>query len=138
MKTISILVLENSVMQAIADPQYCFNAVNQFFIQANKQAPFNIQLVGLKKEVKLNNGYYTVHTDKLLKEVEHTDLIFIPALFGDMQQALESNKKVIPWILEQYHRGAEVASLCVGAFLLASTGLVDGKNVLHTGALPMS
>lgn len=128
MKTISILVLENSVMQAIADPQYCFGAVNQFFLQAGKEPPFNVQLVGLKNDVKLNNGSYTVHPDKLLKDVKNTDLIFIPALFGDMEQALESNKKVVPWIVEQYNKGAEVASLCVGAFLLASTGLVDGKK----------
>ena len=30
MKKVSILVPENSVMQAIADPQYLFSAVNQF------------------------------------------------------------------------------------------------------------
>jgi transcriptional regulator GlxA family with amidase domain len=30
--------------------------------------------------------------------------------------------------VQQYHRGAEVASLCVGAFLLAATGLLDGKK----------
>ncbi|MGB3948761.1 MAG: helix-turn-helix domain-containing protein [Bacteroidia bacterium] len=128
MKTVSILVLENAVIQAIADPQYCFEAVNQFFIQAGKQAPFNVQLVGMKNEVKLNSGGYTVHCNKLLKDVKNTDLIFIPALFGDMQQALESNQKVIPWIVEQYHKGAEVASLCVGAFLLAATGLIDNKK----------
>ena len=34
----------------------------------------------------------------------------------------------MPWIKELYQRGAEVASLCVGAFLLASTGLLDGKK----------
>lgn len=30
MKKVSILVPESSVMQAIADPQYLFSAVNQF------------------------------------------------------------------------------------------------------------
>jgi len=34
----------------------------------------------------------------------------------------------LPWINEQYKNGAEVASLCVGAFLLASTGLLNGKK----------
>jgi transcriptional regulator GlxA family with amidase domain len=42
---------------------------------------------------------------------------------------LEKNKDFIPWIVQQYKEGAEVASLCVGAFLLAATGLVDGKKV---------
>lgn len=128
MKTVSILVPESSVMQAIADPRYLFDSVNQFLAVSGKKPLFNVQLVGAKKEVKLNNGQYAVFTDKLLKDVERTDLVFIPALFGDMPSAIRANKKLVPWIVDQYRKGAEVASLCVGAFLLASTGLLDGKK----------
>ncbi|MDX9883984.1 MAG: helix-turn-helix domain-containing protein [Prolixibacteraceae bacterium] len=128
MKTVSILVPESSVIQAIADPRYCFSAVNQFLNEAGKAPLFCIELVGLKKVVKLSGGVYSVHPDKLLKEVRSTDLIIIPALFGDIFHALEANKKMVPWIVEQYQRGAEIASLCVGVFLLASTGLLNGKR----------
>jgi transcriptional regulator GlxA family with amidase domain len=128
MKNVSILVPESSVPQAIADPQYLFTAVNQFLIVAGKKPLFNVQLVGAKKEVKLNGGLFSVHTDKQLKDVKKTDLVFIPALFGDMTTAISKNKAMIPWITNQYNKGAEVASLCVGAFLLASTGLLNGKK----------
>ena len=128
MKNVSILVPESSVPQAIADPQYLFTAVNQFLLVAGKKPLFNVQLVGAKKEVKLNGGLFSVHTDKLLKDVKKTDLVFIPALFGDMTTAISKNKVMIPWITNQYNKGAEVASLCVGAFLLASTGLLNGKK----------
>jgi transcriptional regulator GlxA family with amidase domain len=84
--------------------------------------------VGAKKEVRLNDGMYSVHTDKQLDEVEHTDLVLIPALFGDMPSAIAKNQSLVPWIQRQYDNGAEVASLCVGAFLLASTGLLNGKK----------
>ena len=119
MKYITILVPESSVLQAIADPQYCFEAVNGFFASSGKDPVFKVQLVGEKREIRLNNGRYSVHTDKLLNEVKQTDLVIIPALFGDIEKAVESNRKMIPWILQQYNNGAEVASLCVGAFLLA-------------------
>ena len=125
---ISILVPENSVMQAIADPQYLFSAVNQFFVAAGKEPLFDVQLVGLKKEVKINNGSFSITTSQLLEEVTHTDLVIIPALFGDMPTAIEANKQMLPWLREQYAKGTEIASLCVGAFLLASTGLLDGKK----------
>ena len=128
MKKISILVAENSVIQSIADPQYCFETVNQFVNVKGQSSVFNVQLVGAEREVKLNNNHYTIHTDRLIQEVAKTDLIIIPALFGNMDEALESNKKLIPWIVKQYQMGAEVASLCVGAFLLASTGLLNGKK----------
>lgn len=87
-----------------------------------------MQLVGLSKEIRLNDGLFSIHTDKLLHEVQQTDLIFIPALSGDLKTALTINKGLIPWIVGQYKNGAEVASLCIGAFLLASTGLLKGKQ----------
>lgn len=128
MKKVSILVPESSVLQAIADPQYLFSAVNQFMAVSGKKPLFEVQLVGVKKEVKLNDGLYSVNTSQLLKDITTTDLIVIPALFGDMKSAIAQNQKLLPWINEQYHKGAEVASLCVGAFLLASTGLLNGKK----------
>jgi len=128
MKQVAILVPENSVMQAIADPQYCFDAVNQFLVVSGKKALFNVELVGSKKEIFINDGKFSIHTDKLLKDVHKTDLLIIPALSGNMQEAIQSNKKSLSWIVDQYDKGAEVASLCVGAFLLASTGLLNGKK----------
>lgn len=128
MKKVSILVPESSVMQAIADPQYLFTAVNHFLVAAGKLPLFDVELVGVKKEVQLNNGMFAVHTDRQIKEIKKTDLVFIPALFGDMKTAIDKNKVLIPWIEEQYDKGAEIASLCVGAFLLASTGLLNGKK----------
>lgn len=128
MKRVSILVLEECVLACIFDTRYMFTGVNEFLKQVGLDPLFEVQLVGLTKEVALNNGAFTVHTDALIGDVKNTDLIFIPALFGDLDIALEANKAFIPWIVQQYEKGAEVASLCIGAFLLASTGLLNGKQ----------
>jgi transcriptional regulator GlxA family with amidase domain len=128
MKRVSILVPESSVLQAIADPQYLFSAVNQFMMVSGKTPLFDVQLVGATEVVKLNDGLYSVNTSQLLEDVVQTDLVVIPALFGDMQRAIDKNQALLPWINQQYANGAEVASLCVGAFLLASTGLLNGKK----------
>ena len=128
MKNVTILVPETAVIEAVADPHYMFKAVNQFLRSTGKAPLFNVQLVGLTREIKLDNSLFSVHTDALLKDVKKTDLIFIPALSGDMETALKLNKNFIPWIIDQYSKGAEVASLCIGAFLLASTGLLKGKK----------
>ncbi|MEO6758855.1 MAG: helix-turn-helix domain-containing protein [Saprospiraceae bacterium] len=127
MKKVSILVPETAVMAAVADVQYLFAAVNQFLTAAGKPALFEVQLVGLTRDVRINQGLFSIHTDRLLEEVGQTDLIFIPALSGDMSSALERNQRFVPWLLRQYNAGAEVASMCIGAFLLASTGLLNGR-----------
>ncbi|MEQ8811568.1 MAG: helix-turn-helix domain-containing protein [Imperialibacter sp.] len=128
MKSISILVPNSAVMEAVADPRYMFTAANQFLQAVGKAPLFEVQLVGATKDVKLHDGAFSVHTDKLMKDVGKTDLIVIPALFGDMKQAVEVNKDAIPWLVNKYNEGTEIASLCVGAFLLASTGLLEGKR----------
>jgi transcriptional regulator GlxA family with amidase domain len=85
-------------------------------------------LIGLSKEVKFNGGAFSIHTDLLLDEAKKTDLIIVPPLSGDLNTAIKLNREFLPWIVDQYHKGAEVASLCLGAFLLASTGLLNGKK----------
>lgn len=115
-------------MEAVADPRYLFTAVNQFLQASGRPALFKVQLVGQTREVRLHGGVFSVHTDQLLDEVQHSDLILIPALFGDMQRALELNRDTIPWIIKHHQQGTEIASLCVGAFLLASTGLLNGRK----------
>ena len=85
-------------------------------------------MVGLSRETLLGGGLYTVHADRLLGEVGRTDLIIVPAMDGDLRQALENNREFVPWLLEHRQRGAEIASLCVGAFLLAATGLTKGRK----------
>ena len=102
--------------------------VNQFYKMRGQDPVFKVQLVGLSKETPLSGGLFTAKPDALLSDIKKTDLIIIPALDGDLQQAIENNKEFIPWIKEQYQNGAEVASLCLGAFLLASTGLLNGKK----------
>jgi transcriptional regulator GlxA family with amidase domain len=55
-------------------------------------------------------------------------MVLIPAISGDLKTAIKKNEEFLPWIVKQYEKGAEVASLCIGSFLLASTGLLKGKE----------
>ncbi len=128
MKHISILIPHDSVMASIVDPRVIFTGVNDFLEAAGKPPAFKVQLVGLTKEVQLHNGTFTVHADVLIGDVKKTDLILVPAIGGDLNAAIKKNEAFLPWIVKQYGQGAEVASLCIGAFLLASTGLLNGKE----------
>lgn len=128
MKHISILVPKGAILGSLEGSRQLFSQVNEFFKAKGVPPLFKVQLVGLSKETLLTGGLFTANTDILLEEVEKTDLIIIPALDGDIQQAVEKNKEFIPWIIQQYNNGAEVASLCLGAFLLASTGLLKGRK----------
>lgn len=128
MKTVSILIPKGAILGSIEGPRQLLTGVNSYLESMGKPALFKIELVGLTKETPLIRGMYTIRAERVIKEVSKTDLVIIPAMDGKLHEAIEENKDFIPWITQQYKQGAEVASLCVGAFLLASTGLVTGKK----------
>jgi transcriptional regulator GlxA family with amidase domain len=128
MKHISILVPKGAILGSLEGSRQLLTQVNGFFYAKGEPPLFKVQLVGLSKETPLSGGLFTANADVTLNEVGKTDLIIIPALDGDIHEAVENNREFIPWIINQYNNGAEVASLCLGAFLLASTGLLNGKK----------
>jgi len=128
MKHIAILVPETAVVEAVADPRYLFTAVNEFLKSRDKSPVFNVQLVGLTPEVHVTDGLFSIHTDAVLATARKPDLIIIPAVSGNLDEALKRNREFLPWIVDQYKDGSEVASLCIGAFLFAETGLLSGKS----------
>lgn len=129
MKHVSILLPQGAILGSIEGPRQLLAQVNQFFQSKGEKPMFNIQLVGFRKDIPLSGGAFTAHAGVLIDEVEKTDLIIIPAVDGDPADGIERNKEFIPWIKNQYEQGAEVASLCIGAFLLAATGLGNGKKM---------
>lgn len=120
--------MEHTVVQVIAGTQYCFNTVNFFLNQSGKPSAFETHLVGISSQIHPGSAGFTLHPDLLLENAGKPDLIIIPPLFGDFELAIEANQAFIPWIKSQYETGTEIASLCVGAFFLASTGIVNGKK----------
>ena len=129
MKHISILIPRgHTSLSNIEGTHQILTEANSLCAGMGRPPLFNIQLIGLSKETSQRNGLFTVKPDCLMRDVKKTDLIIIPAIMGDPQQALENNREFVPWIIQQYKGGAEVASFCVGSFFLAATGLLNGKQ----------
>jgi transcriptional regulator GlxA family with amidase domain len=130
MKHISILIPEGDCsIVNIEGTHQIFNEVNSVLARAGKPPMFKVQLVGLNEQTTMKKGLFTIHPHVLVKDVEHTDLIIIPAIHGNKQKVLEDNKEFIPWLVQRYKQGAGIASLCIGVFLLAGTGLLKGRKV---------
>jgi transcriptional regulator GlxA family with amidase domain len=129
MKHISILIPGGDSSVSNLEATYkMFTMANAHLERAKKPPLFEVHLVGTSLKSQTSNGIFTIKPDTSIELVEKTDLLIIPAIHGDIKNVIESNSAFIPWIVKQYQRGAQIASLCIGAFLLASTGLLDGKN----------
>src|SRR5450432_4124282 len=129
MKHISILIPRgHTSVVNIEGTHQIFNEVNSIRKTQGKPPLFKVQLVGISRETSQRNGLFTIDPDILIEDLKKTDLIIIPAIHGDPKTVMENNEEFVPWILQQYKKGAEVASFCIGSFFLAATGLLDGKQ----------
>ena len=88
---------------------------------------FDLDVVGINRKTVQEIGNVTMSVPKTIEQIDHTDLIIIPAIDEDIDRAMKANYSCIPWIREMYSRGSDIASMCTGCFILAETGLLDGK-----------
>jgi transcriptional regulator GlxA family with amidase domain len=129
MKHISILIPRgHTSVVNIEGTHQIFNEVNTVRAGMGMPPLFKVQLVGIDKEMSQRNGLFIISPDVLIEDVKKTDLIIIPAIHGDPKTMMEKNAAFVPWIMEQYKGGSEIATFCIGSFFLAGTGLLNGKQ----------
>lgn len=129
MKHLTILVPQGkNNLSSIVGAYKIFTRANEHWKQSSGRELFRIQLAGVSRKVDFYDGLFTVKPHTNISSITKTNLIIIPSLNHNYQRSVKANALLIDWIEKQYRNGAEVASICTGAFLLACSGLLDGKS----------
>ena len=132
MKHISIIVpLSNTIVDTIIAPYNMLKMANSYHQRLNglPKPLFSIDLVGINDKPVTYQKLFTINPTANIESVQRTDLIIISPISGDLEKGVKDNQSFVDWIKKQrIVNNAELASLCKGAFLLAETGLVNGKN----------
>lgn len=127
MKHVTIVVPTGNVnLSSITGSYEIMTRANAYWQRMGNPAKYEVQLASFEEEIKSNVGFFSLHPFPI-KKIKKTDLIIIPSLSYDYANVLQDNADLINWIREQHKNGAEVASICTGAFLVAATGLLEGK-----------
>jgi len=129
MKHLTIIVPEGeNNLSSIVGAYKIFTRANKYWKENGRKELFKIELAGISKEIEFYGGLFTVKPHTHISTISKTNLIIIPSLNHNYQKAVKGNELLIDWIEKQYKHGAEIASICTGAFLLAASGLLDGKT----------
>jgi transcriptional regulator GlxA family with amidase domain len=132
MKHISILVPQgSSIVDAIIGPYNLFKIANVQHQKLNGlQKPlFKIDLVGINDQPVTYQGLFTIDPTASIDSIQKTDLIIISPISGNLENSIEANQRFVDWIkMQRIRNRVDLASLCKGAFLLAETGLINGKD----------
>ncbi|KAA9034462.1 helix-turn-helix domain-containing protein [Ginsengibacter hankyongi] len=130
MKHITIIVPdgEGNNLSSIVGAYKIFTRANAYWKETGRRELYKIELAGISKKVDFYEGLFTVTPHTNITAITKTNLIIIPSLNHNYQNAVKRNQLLIDWVQQQYKQGAEIASICTGAFMLAASGLLDGKN----------
>ncbi|EKF75546.1 AraC family transcriptional regulator [Alcanivorax hongdengensis A-11-3] len=89
---------------------------------------FKVQVVSRGGQpVRCTNGI-RMAVDAPMEQIDSADLVVVPTIGGELETVLRNEQEVLPWLRFLYQGGADLASNCTGAFLLAEAGLLDGRT----------
>lgn len=129
MKHLTIVIPEGeNNLSSITGAYEIFSKANAYWKGQGKPEVFQIRLAGISEKVEFNGGLFTVNPHTTISAISKTNLILIPSLNHNYQLALLGNDALIDWVESQYKNGAEIATICTGAYLLAARGLLDGRS----------
>ncbi len=128
MKQVTIIVPTGSVnLSSITGSYEILTRANMYWQKIGNKSKLEVRIAGYVSELKSGAGFFSLHPADI-EEIATTDLVIIPAISYDYDNVLKENSALVAWIREQYKNGAEIASICTGAFLLAATGLLEGRT----------
>ena len=129
MKRLTILVPDGSNnLSSIVGAYKIFSRANEHWKANHGKGLLKIELAGISSKVDFYKGLFSVQQQINISAIKKTDLIIIPSLNHNYENAIKHNSRLIEWLGQQYRQGADIASICTGAFLLASAGVLDGKT----------
>ncbi len=128
---VGILAFPEAISSSVTGPYDILTKANLCFKQFYPRYEgdkFEVQLVGHPLNSISNHALLPISI--VIEEEHNFDLLVVPAPSPEhIPSVLEQGKPMFDFIKQQYEKGTEIASICMGAFLLASSGIIDGKRV---------
>jgi transcriptional regulator GlxA family with amidase domain len=135
---VSLVALPDAVVSTLSgiyDVMNAFAVMNVPETSANGRAPFHVEIVGESiGSLELASGI-PVTVQRTIAEIPTTDIVIVPSvLLRTDGWKTGRYPGLVDWLSAMYQRGAVLCSACSGIFLLAETGLFDGKDAtVHFG-----
>jgi transcriptional regulator GlxA family with amidase domain len=127
---LTFLLDKGCLSSAICGSVDAFSIANimwQFMGQDKESPLFKTTMTSVDGKIVMTNGGISLQPDCSIEDQKDMDIIVIPAFFPPFDLESERVETICNWLREQHAKGVSIASTCTGTFLLAKSGLLNGK-----------
>ncbi len=129
-RNVAILLFDDVEVLDFAGPFEIFAVTGQ---RAGGEKPFNVYTVAEKPDTISARNNLIVQPNYTIENCPPPDLFVIPGGYGS--RAAMRNPAIVDWVRQQHNRTELTLSVCTGALVLATAGLLDGlQATTHYGS----
>ncbi len=129
---VSLIAIPEAVISTLGG---IYDVLNAFGMLAGhdeaipRESPFEVEIVGeARGAITLASGL-PCERQRAFGEIDHTDIVIVPSvLLEDGTWTAGRYPELVAWLGARHAQGALLCSACSGVFLLAETGLLDGRE----------
>jgi transcriptional regulator GlxA family with amidase domain len=128
---VTVLFLDETFSSTAIGPMEVFKhagALWNYLTGAKADPRFHVTTASADGRAVRCDGPIYIQPDTAITNIRKTELIFIPTTGVSVDNVVERNAAVVPWLRRWHKRGVPIASVCSGVGLVAATGLLDGKR----------
>ena len=126
-RRIEILAFERVQLLDVAGPLQVFTTANERACEAGAPPPYDPHVVAVHAGPVTASAGLQLVAEALPATRRKLDTLLVAGGFGVTEAC--SDASLLRWIQQRSRQARRVASVCSGAFLLAATGLLDGRRV---------
>jgi transcriptional regulator GlxA family with amidase domain len=125
-RVVEILAFQGVQLLDVTGPLQVFASANDFMADAGESRPYEIRLVAPDGPVIEASSGVALVAQPLSPLESCVDTLLVAG--GEGSETALTNPELVGWVRERTKRSRRTASICTGAFLLAASGVLDGRR----------
>jgi transcriptional regulator GlxA family with amidase domain len=128
---VTVLLLDGTFSSTAIGPMEVFchtGALWNMFAGKKPVPPFRVTTASVDGRAVRCDGPIQIRPATALSAIRKTEIILVPSTGPSIDDVVQRNAGVVPWLRRWHKRGAAIASVCSGVGLVAASGLLDGKR----------
>ena len=125
-RSLGILIFTDAEVLDFCGPFEAFSVARKDRSQDDADRLYDVHIIAERDEIVSCRNGLQVKPDYTIDSHPPLDMILIPGGRGTRNEI--TNQPVLNWVASQHQSTELTTSVCTGAFLLATLGLLDGKE----------